>query len=73
MRIISGKYKGKRIPVSKGEPLKEELVSFRDCVKNDVNPAVSGEDALISLDMVLNILKAAKNKNSVKVNGGKVD
>jgi len=57
------------ILIEKKEPLKTEIEAFRDCVAQDRHPAVNGIDGLISLEMVLNILKAAKTKNSVKCNG----
>jgi len=57
------------IRIEKKEPLKTEIEAFRDCVTQDRHPAVNGIDGLISLEMVLNILKAAKTKNSVNCNG----
>ena len=49
-------YLVKEIGVSYGEPLKLELQAFIDCVKNNTQPLISGEDGLRSLQVAMQCL-----------------
>lgn len=55
---------GKRISINveRIEPLKEELQSFVDAVKNNHKPYVTGEDGLIALSLAHKILENANSK-----------
>lgn len=43
--------------ISKGEPLKEELLHFIDCSQNHKTPIVTGEDGLYALEMAQKLLE----------------
>ncbi len=45
------------LPIQKEEPLKEELESFIECVREDKRPIVSGEEALEALKVAVQITK----------------
>jgi predicted dehydrogenase len=46
-------------------PLKYELELFRDAIRKDGNPIVSGEDGLAALDVAEMIMKSIKENSSV--------
>lgn len=59
-QTIVSQFAGKKIvrepvPIEKDEPLKLELLHFVECVKAKQNPIVSGEVALQSLELALEI------------------
>lgn len=59
---IVSEFAGKRIvrqpvPIEKEEPLKLELKHFVQCVKDKQSPVVSGESALHSLELAIEITK----------------
>ncbi|MGC8743601.1 MAG: Gfo/Idh/MocA family oxidoreductase [Verrucomicrobiia bacterium] len=59
---IVSEFAGKRIvrepvPIEKGEPLKLELMHFIHCVKEKQKPIVSGESALQTLELAIEITK----------------
>ncbi len=41
-----------QVEVHKDEPLKLELIAFLNCIKNNIAPAVTGEEALAALEIV---------------------
>ncbi|MFH0838921.1 MAG: Gfo/Idh/MocA family oxidoreductase [Candidatus Omnitrophota bacterium] len=47
----------KKIEITKEEPLRAELISFIDCVKNKKRPIVSGQEARDALKIALEIVK----------------
>jgi len=51
------KLKKKKIRIRKKEPLKVELKSFIDCVRNKKRPVVSGQEGKQALRVALNILE----------------
>lgn len=53
-------YKLRNLHVPFGEPLRLELKSFVDAVKNDRIPEVTGEDGLKSLEVALKCLKNSR-------------
>ncbi len=59
---IVSEFAGKRIvrepvPIAKGEPLKLELQSFVNCVRDKQTPMVSGESAKRALDLAFEITR----------------
>jgi predicted dehydrogenase len=48
----------KKIPVEQGEPLRLEIVSFLNSVRNRTTPVVSGEDGRSALAVALEINRA---------------
>lgn len=48
------------LPIEKEEPLKKEIESFVDCIINQKQPVVSGEDARDALKVALGIQKRIK-------------
>lgn len=51
----------KKIKIKKGEPLKRELKSFIECVRNDRKPVVSGVEGRRALQVALEILEKIKS------------
>ncbi len=45
------------LPIEKEEPLKKELESFIDCVREDKKPIVSGEEGQQALEVALSIIE----------------
>jgi predicted dehydrogenase len=59
---IVSEFGGKRIvrepvPIAKDEPLKLELQSFVNCVREKQTPMVSGESAKLALDLAFEITR----------------
>jgi predicted dehydrogenase len=52
------------LPVERGEPLKNELESFIECVRQRRRPVVAGEDALAALELAHQILENIKSHPS---------
>ncbi|MCX5772489.1 MAG: Gfo/Idh/MocA family oxidoreductase [Candidatus Hydrogenedentes bacterium] len=48
------------LPVEREEPLKRELESFVDCVRNGCRPVVSGEDGLAALELAQQVVDTAR-------------
>jgi len=64
---IVSQFAGKKIvrepvPIAKDEPLKLELQSFVDCVREKHTPAVSGESAKRALDLAFEITRQIQNQ-----------
>jgi predicted dehydrogenase len=53
----SGKITKDELPIEKEESLKKELMSYLDCVKNNLPPLVSGVEARNALSIALKIIK----------------
>ena len=51
-----------RIKMNNQEPLRKELESFIDCVKNDKQPVVSGEEGIRALK-IADVIREEINKN----------
>jgi UDP-N-acetylglucosamine 3-dehydrogenase len=49
--------------VEKGEPLKAELENFVDCIREDKEPLVSGEEGLKTLKVALEVLESHRVEN----------
>lgn len=64
--FIMGK-EGKKIKIEvvKSEPLKNELVAFIDCIKNNKEPHVTGEDGMEALYIAQRFLESAKKKATI--------
>ncbi len=60
-----GTYSVRHLPVSQDEPLRAELNAFLDAVRSGKPPAVTGEEAVASLEIAIQCLNGAA-KNSVK-------
>jgi len=58
-KIVEGKMI--RFRIDKKEPLKNELSHFIDCVCNNKDPLVSGEDGKQALRIALDVIRSAKN------------
>jgi predicted dehydrogenase len=59
---VVSEFGGKKIvrepvPITKDEPLKLELLSFIDCIKEKHAPIVSGESAKRALDLAFEITR----------------
>lgn len=52
----------KKITIPKREPLQLEIESFIHCIKENINPAISGEHGLSSLKIAQAIMKSAQEK-----------
>jgi predicted dehydrogenase len=66
---IVNEYMGKKIvrepvPIAKDEPLKLELQSFVDCVREKQVPIVSGESARRALDLAFEITRQVENQKA---------
>jgi len=62
---IISEFAGKRIlrepvPIAKEEPLKLELRSFVNCIRDRLRPIVSGESAMQALDLALEITRVIR-------------
>jgi predicted dehydrogenase len=51
------------LPIEKEQPLQKELASFIECVRNNVEPLVSGEVARVALAVALEIQEQIWHKN----------
>ncbi|MBL7129953.1 MAG: lipid-A-disaccharide synthase [Candidatus Omnitrophica bacterium] len=60
------------LPIEKEEPLKREIESFIDCVKNNKRPLVSGEEAYQALQLSDKILKKIWSKKKIFIVAGEV-
>ena len=58
--VFGGFLQMKEMKLDELEPLKEELRSFVDCVKNDRCPLVTGEHAVRSMETAERILASSK-------------
>jgi predicted dehydrogenase len=66
---IVSEFGGKRIvrepvPITKDEPLKLELQSFVNCVREKLTPVVSGESAKRALDLAFEITRQIQNQKT---------
>jgi predicted dehydrogenase len=66
---IVSEFAGKKIvrepvPIAKDEPLKLELQSFIDCVRQKQTPVVSGESARRALDLAFEITRQIQNQKT---------
>ncbi|HUC84011.1 MAG TPA: Gfo/Idh/MocA family oxidoreductase [Candidatus Acidoferrales bacterium] len=66
---IVSEFAGKRIvrepvPIAKDEPLKLELQSFVNCVREKQRPVVSGESAKKALDLAFEITRQVENQKA---------
>ncbi|MFC1708999.1 lipid-A-disaccharide synthase [Candidatus Omnitrophota bacterium] len=62
----------KLLPIEKEEPLKREIESFIDCVKNNKRPLVSGEEAYQALLLSDKIIHKIWSKKKIFVVAGEV-
>ncbi|MFC1646067.1 lipid-A-disaccharide synthase [Candidatus Omnitrophota bacterium] len=67
-----GQIRKESLPIEKEEPLKREIESFIDCVKNNKRPLVSGEEAYQALELSDKILKEIQGKKKIFVVAGEV-
>ncbi|MFO7913159.1 MAG: hypothetical protein R6V15_13445, partial [Desulfotignum sp.] len=61
--ILQGVLEGKmtKFHINKKEPLLAELEHFIDCVENEKEPLISGEDGLKALELALEIINKAED------------
>jgi predicted dehydrogenase len=67
--VIVSQFAGKKIvrepvPIAKDEPLKLELQSFVNCVREKQTPVVSGESAKRALDLAFEITRQIQNQKA---------
>jgi UDP-N-acetylglucosamine 3-dehydrogenase len=62
-----GSPKEVEVKVHKKEPLKAELESFIDCIKNNKEPLIKGEDALHSLEISNKAIESYKKGTVIKI------
>lgn len=65
---VFGKF-AQDVQIKHEEPLKEEIKSFLNCVKNDVDPEITGEDGIYALKTVIAATKSSKEHRPIKLNG----
>ncbi len=58
--VFGGFLQMKEMKLDEMEPLKEELRSFVDCVKNETCPLVPGEDGVRSMETAERIIASAR-------------
>ena len=63
-RLEGGKIVPLEVTVEKKEPLRAELESFLDCVRNRKRPIVSGEDGLAAVDLAIRVADAIEQSMS---------
>jgi len=56
-RRESGKITREKVPIERGEPLKQQLVSFVECASTGREPRVSGFQAMAALELAVEITK----------------
>ncbi|MFH1052988.1 MAG: Gfo/Idh/MocA family oxidoreductase [Candidatus Woesearchaeota archaeon] len=56
-----------KINIQKQEPLRLELESFIECIKENKDPKVTGEQGLLALELALKILESSKTKSVIKL------
>ncbi len=57
----------KELNIKNAEPLKQELISFLDCVKNGKKMLVTAQEGLIALDIALKAIKSCEKNQIVEV------
>jgi UDP-N-acetylglucosamine 3-dehydrogenase len=65
---VYGKF-AQDVQIKHEEPLKEEIKSFLSCVKNDVDPEITGEDGIYALKTVIAATRSSKEHRPIKLNG----
>lgn len=63
---VYGKF-AQNININHEEPLKEEIKSFLNSVKKNEKPAITGEDGIHALKMVLAAMKSSKESRAVRL------
>jgi UDP-N-acetylglucosamine 3-dehydrogenase len=65
--IMRGVSVGKHIQfnIQKKEPLRAELEHFLECVENDKQPMISGEDGMKALELALDLIKSSNNNEVI--------
>src|SRR5213079_240083 len=63
-RRESGKITRDKVPIERGEPLKQQLVSFIECASTGRAPKVSGFQATAALELAVEITKRIQNPNT---------
>ena len=66
-----GGIKREKVPVTKDEPLKLELVSFIESVRHRSEPKVSGEQGKRALDIAVAIVEQIRKENQINHGGQK--
>jgi predicted dehydrogenase len=64
-----GSYSMRHLSVGYAEPLRSELVAFVDAVRNGQRPAVTGEEAVASLEIAIRCLEARAPQVAVQRKG----
>ena len=66
--FIKGKEGKKiKIDVKNAEPLKNELIAFIDCIKDNSEPKVTGKDGLDALNIAQKFLESSKNNEVINL------
>ena len=63
MDVVEGKKS--KIKINVKEPLKNELEAFINCIQEDKNPPVTGEEGLEALNIAQNFLKSSDNNEVI--------
>jgi len=66
LEIYNGKP-GVNVEIEKREPLKSELEHFIECIKEDKNPIVSGEDGRCVLQTAISAIESYKTGKAIRV------
>jgi len=56
-----------KIKIEKKEPLKNELEAFINCIRDNNNPEVTGQDGMESLNVALKFLESAKTNEVIDI------
>ncbi|MFH1317228.1 MAG: Gfo/Idh/MocA family oxidoreductase [Candidatus Woesearchaeota archaeon] len=56
-----------KLNIQKQEPLRLELESFIDCIKENKDPKVTGDQGLLALELALKILESSRTKSVIKL------
>lgn len=64
---VYGKF-AKDVLVAHEEPLKNEIKSYIDSIKNDTKPEITGEDGIHALRTVIAAMNSSKTHNVIKLN-----
>jgi len=65
--IMGKEGKKVKINIEKNEPLKNELMAFIDCVKNNKDPPVTGNDGLEALEIAQKFTESSKKKEVINL------
>jgi len=65
--IYGSEGKKTKIKIINSEPLKNELISFVDCIRKNKEPLVTGQDGLEALDIAQKLKQSAKENRVISI------